>query len=159
MNPNAYLRLGLILILMTALAACQGKLFSVQGEFVVEEKRIALQQEGSASGSWQGKQDLTVSYTATRNQDLLQMAGDIVFRRPKMLDTFRFSLVLIDAEGKILDVIPVTTAGGRMETEKIAFSHELTLPPGTRFFAFTYDGTSRGVGQGGSPNAFWSAPW
>ena len=156
---NNFIRIGLILILVAMLAACQGKLFSVEGKLVVEEKRIALQQEGSASGSWQGKNDLTVNYTATRNQDVLQMAGEIRFNRPRLLDTFRFSLVLIDATGKILDVIPVTSAGGRQETEQVSFSHELTLPQGTRSFAFTYDGTTRGIGQGGSPNSFWSAPW
>ena len=159
MNPNAYLRIGLILVLMTALAACQSNPFSVQGKIVVEEKRIALQPEGSASGSWQGKQDLTVNYTATRNQDILQMAGDILLRKHKKLVSFQFSLVLIDAEGQILDVVPITTAGGRRKIEQIPFSREVALPPQTRYFAFTYDGTTSGIGQGGSPKSFWSAPW
>ena len=159
MHPNTYLRIGSFLILMTVLASCQGKFMTGQGRVVAEEKRITLQSEGSASGSWQGKKDLTVNYTTTRNQDTLQIAGDIVFKRSKLLNTFRFSLVLIDADGNVLDIVPAASAGGRQEVEQVSFSQEMTLPPDTRFFAFTYDGTTRGIGQGGSPKSFWSAPW
>ena len=159
MISNNLLRIGLILMLVAALAACQGKLFSVEGKFVVEEKRIALQQQGTTSGSWQGKKDLTVDYTATRNQDVLQMAGEIKLKKHKKLNSFAFSLVLIDAEGKVLEVQPVVSAGGRQKIALLPFSHELTLPPGPRYFAFTYDGESSGIGQGGSPKSFWSAPW
>ena len=126
---------------------------------VAEETRIALKQNGPESGSWQGNNDLTVNYTTTRNQDTLQIAGDIVFKRHRLLDTFRFSLVLIDAEGNVLDIVPVTSAGGRHKVEQLSFSREVTVPPATRSVAFSYDGTTRGVGQGGSPNSFWSAPW
>lgn len=159
MNIFTSLRIGFVVILIVTLASCQGKFLTGQGRVVAEEKRIALQQEGSESGSWQGKTDLTVNYTTTRSQDTLQVAGDIVFKRHKLLDTFRFSLVLIDAEGNVLDVVPVASAGGRRKVEQVSFSKELTLPPGTRSFAFTYDGTTRGIGEGGSPTAFWSAPW
>ena len=159
MKTNILFRIGLVLSLLLTLASCQGKFMSSQGRVVAEEKRIALQPEGSASGSWQGKQDLTVNYTATRNQDILQMAGDILLRKHKKLVSFQFSLVLIDADGKILDVVPVTTAGGRQKIEQIPFSREVTLPPDTSYFAFTYDGTTSGIGQGGSPKSFWSAPW
>ena len=102
-----------------------------QGKVVVEEKRIALQSEGSASGSWQGKTDLTVNYTTSRTRDTLRIAGDIVFQRHKLLDTFRFSLVLIDTDGNVLDVVPVTSAGGRRKVEQVSFSRELPLPPNT----------------------------
>ncbi len=159
MKINTSFRVGLVLILFFTLASCQGKFMTGQGKVVAEEKRIALQQEGSVSGSWQGKQDLKVNYTATRNQDILQMAGDILLRKHKKLVSFKFSLVLIDADGKILDLVPVTTAGGRQMIEQIPFSREVTLPPGTSYFAFTYDGTTSGIGQGGSPKSFWSAPW
>ena len=159
MYPNTYLRIGSLLILITVLVSCQGKFMTGQGRVVAEEKRIALQSEGSASGSWQGKQDLTVNYTTTRSQDALQIAGDIVFKRHKQLDTFRFSLVLIDGDGNVLDIVPVTSAGGRRKVEQVPFSQEISLPPGTRSIAFSYDGTTRGIGQGGSPNSFWSAPW
>ena len=159
MKTNVSFRIGLVLVLFVTMASCQGKLGTGQGRVVAEEKRIALQPEGSASGSWQGKKDLTVNYTTTRSQDTLQIAGDIVFNRHKLLDTFRFSLVLIDGEGNVLDVVPVTSAGGRQKVEQVPFSREVTLPPDTVSFAFTYDGTTRGIGQGGSPNSFWSAPW
>ncbi len=159
MVSNASLRIGSILILITVLVSCQGKLGTGHGRVVAEEKRIALQPEGSASGSWQGKKDLTVNYTTTRSQDTLQIAGDIVFNRHKLLDTFRFSLVLIDAGGNVLDIVPIQSAGGRRKVEQVAFSREVTLPPDTVSIAFTYDGTTRGIGQGGSPNSFWSAPW
>ena len=159
MKINASFRIGFMPILIATLVSCQGKLLTANGKFVAEEKRIALQQDGSASGSWQGKQDLTVNYTMTRNQNVLQIAGDIVFRGHKLLDTFRFSLVLIDADGSVLEVVPVTSAGGRRKVEQVSFSREMPLPPNTVYFAFSYDGTTRGIGEGGSPTAFWSAPW
>ncbi|KPJ78573.1 MAG: hypothetical protein AMJ54_02835 [Deltaproteobacteria bacterium SG8_13] len=159
MNINTSFRIGLILILLALLSSCQGKLLTAKGKTVAEQKRIALQPEGTASGSWQGKGDLTVNYTTTRTRDTLQIAGDIVFQRHKLLDTFRFSLVLIDTDGSVLDVVPITSAGGRRKIEQVSFSRELPLPPDTRSFAFTYDGTTRGIGEGGSPTSFWSAPW
>jgi len=159
MNRNAFCVFGAILFLIITLAACQSKLFTAKGKMVVEEKRIAIQQNGSVSGSWQGKSDLTIDYTANRSQDELQMAGDILFRKHEKLNSFRLSLVLIDAGGNILDVVPIATAGGRHQIEQLPFTHELTLPPDARYFAFTYDGTSSGVGAGGSPSSFWSAPW
>ena len=159
MKITIFLRIGVVLFLFFTMASCQGKFMSDQGRVVAEEKRIALQQEGSESGSWQGKKDLTVNYTATRNQDILQMAGDILLKKHKKLVSFQFSLVLIDADGQILDIVPVTTAGGRQKIEQIAFSREVTLPPGTSYFTFTYDGTTSGIGQGGSPKSFWSGHW
>jgi hypothetical protein len=159
MNFNAIARFGCIAALLVTLAACQGKIFTGQGNFVPEQNRIVLAQEGSESGNWQGKNDLTVNYTTTRNQDVMQIAGDIQFNRHKQLDTFRFSIVLIDSDGNVLEVAPVASAGGRRKVEQVSFNREVTLPPGTRSFAFTYDGTTRGIGQGGSPTSFWSAPW
>ena len=159
MRNNISFQIGLILVFVVTMASCQGKFMTGQGKVIAEEKRIALQQEGSSSGSWQGKKDLTVNYTATRNQDILQMAGDILLRKHKKLVSFQFSLVLIDADGKILDIVPVTTTGGRQKIEQIPFSREVTLLPGTKYFAFTYDGTTSGTGQGGSPKSFWSTPW
>jgi hypothetical protein len=41
----------------------------------------------------------------------------------------------------------------------IIFKRDMQLPPGAQSMAFSYSGTSRGTGQNGSPNSFWSAPW
>ena len=159
MGKKNHLWIGFLLILPIALAGCQGKMFSVEGAFVAEEKRIALPQEGSSSGSWQGKKDLTVNYTLARTQNELQMSGDILLRRHKKLVSFSFSTVLIGGDGKVLEVVPVTTGGGRRKIEQISFNRELSLPPDARFFSFSYSGTTGGTGDSGSPKSFWSAPW
>jgi hypothetical protein len=159
MNLNAIARFGCIAALVVTLAGCQSKLLSVEGKLVAEENRIALPSEGSASGSWQGKTDLVVEYSVSRMAEALQMAGEIVFRRQKLLNNFQCSVVLIGGNGTVLKVAGIATASGLEETERIPFSHEIQLPPATRFFAFSYSGTSRGRGNSGSPNSFWSAPW
>jgi hypothetical protein len=153
-------RVGFVLILLVTLASCHGKFMTDQGRVVAKEKRIGLQQEGSESGSWQGRTDLTVNYTTTRTGNVLQIAGDIVFNWQELLDTFRISLVLIDSNGSVLDVVPITSAGGNREAEQVSFSRELTLPPEAHSFAFAYNGVSRGIGTGqGSPTSFSLAPW
>ena len=162
MLTNAFLRMGVILLLLLPLTACQSKRVTAEGRTVAPERRISLPAEGSASGSWQGKNDLTVNYTVTRTQDTLQISGDIVLDRRhsrKKLNTFTCSLVLIDANGAVLTVSGIATAGGRNEVERVAFSHEQQLPPPARFFAFSYSGQTSGVGDQGSPKQFWSVPW
>ena len=159
MDHRAFQWIGVILVLILAMVSCQAKFLTGQGNFVPEEKRLDLPPEGSASGSWQGKTDLTVNYTTARTPEVLQISGDIVFRKQKKLVGFQFSTVLIDGEGRVLEVVPVTSAGGRRKIEQISFNKEIPLPPETRYFAFMYDGATSGTGQGGSPKSFWSAPW
>ena len=154
------LQIGFVLILIVTMASCQGKFMTDQERVVAEEKRIGLQQEGSESGSWQGRTDLTVNYTTTRTGNVLQIAGVIVFNWQEMLDNFRISLVLIDANGSVLDIVPITSAGARREVEQVSFNKELTLPSDARSFAFTYNGEARGIGTGqGSPTYFRLTPW
>lgn len=160
MRTIAVMRIGMILTILLPLTACQSKLFTAEGKPVAAEKRMALPAEGSESGSWQGKTDLTVNYTVTRAQDTVQISGDIVFKkRHKKLNTFQSSLVLVDANGAVLTVTGMATAGGRDVVERVSFNIEQPLPPTARFFAFSYTGETSGRGDNGSPKQFWSVPW
>ena len=160
MNRKTLISVGAILILIALLTACQSKLLSEEGQFVAEDHRIALPLGGSASGNWQGKADLMVEYTVTTTPQLLQIAGEIVFNREQRLSIFTCSLVLIDANGLTLTVDGIATAGGREDyIQRVQFSHEMQLPPASRYFAFSYNGETSGTGNGGSPNSFWASPW
>ncbi len=150
----------MLLIFVMLAAACSSKMFTAEGKFVAEERRLDLKEGGPFPRDWQGKgKQLKIKYEYIRKQDNLQIMGDIVFRREKNLNDFRCSIVLIDSAGKVLLVQGMVVAGGRQKMEKISFKHELQLPPGSQSMAFTYSGTSRGSGDSGSPSSFWSAPW
>ena len=159
MNRNTLIGVGAILILIALLTACHSKLLTEEGQFVAEDHRIALPLGGSTSGNWPGKADLVVEYTMTTTAQTLQIAGEIVFNRERRLSTFTCSLVLIDANGLTLIVDGIATGGGREEIQRIPFSHEMQLPPASRYFAFSYNGETSGTGNGGSPNSFWASPW
>lgn len=159
MIRSFWIGMGAILISIWLLAACQSKFFTAEGRFVAEEKRTAIELGGSASGSWQGKTDLVVEYTMTTTAQSMQIAGEIVFRRTRILNTFQCMVVLIDANGNVLQVEGIVSSGGRDEVQRIPFSREIKLPPAARYFAFSYSGTSGGRGNSSSPNSFWSSPW
>lgn len=159
MKPRKELFFGFLLVtFMLLAAACSSKMFTAEGKLVAEEKWLDLKEGGPFPRDWQGKH-LKIKYEYIRKQDDLQIVGDIVFKRKKTLNDFRCSIVLIDSAGKILLVKGMVVAGGRQQIETIPFKYELQLPPGTQSMAFSYSGTSRGTGNSGSPNAFWSAPW
>ena len=161
MKPGTKIFFGFMLLIVAMLAAaCSSKMFTAEGKFVAEEKRLDLKEGGPFPREWQGKgNQLTIKYEYIRNQDDLQIMGDIVFRREKNLDNFSCSIVLIDAAGTVLLVQGMVIAGGREQIETIPFKHEMQLPPGTQSMAFSYSGTTRGTGGSGSPNSFWSSPW
>lgn len=159
MKPITKLFFGFMLLIFVMLAAgCSKGMFTAEGKFVAEERRLDLKEGGPFPRDWQGKH-LTIKYEYIRKQDDFQIMGDIIFKREKILNDFRCSVVFIDAEGTVLQVQGMVVAGARQPTERIPFKQDMKLLPGSQSMAFSYSGTSRGTGQSGSPNAFWSAPW
>jgi hypothetical protein len=159
MKPITKLFFGFMLMIFVMLAAaCSKNLFSAEGKFVAEERRLDLKQGGPFPRDWKGKH-LAIKYEYIRKQDDFQIMGDIIFKREKTINDFSCSVVFIDAEGTVLQVKGLVVAGGRQPTKIIPFKQDMKLPPGSQSMAFSYSGTSRGTGQSGSPNAFWFTPW
>ena len=113
---------------------------------------------GSHQGSWETRH-LTVNYDYLRNEDKLQISGEVLFRREKTLAKFHCNLVLISSQGTVLQITRVASAPVRQEIRKLSFRRKLELPEGTRSMAFSYSGAVGGGHGSGSPSSFWSVPW
>ena len=126
---------------------------------VPEDKRIELQDGGPYQGEWQAK-DLTFTYEYTKEPGRIAINGEVKFKRAKRLDTFTLEANLIDTEGHVLHRQRIGIAGGRREIQVVPTKAEIKAPEGTWGVAFSYSGTTRGIGEGaGSPNQFWLTPW
>jgi len=150
--------LGIIVTAALMAVACSGKMFTSEGKFVAEDKRIELSEGGSYRGSWE-TMHLTVNYDYLRNEDKLQISGEVLFKREETLASFHCNLVFISSQGTILQITRVTSAPVRQDVSKLSFNRELELPKGTRSMAFSYSGAEGGGKGSGSRNLFWSVPW
>ena len=110
-----------------------------------------MQDGGPYKGEWQSK-DLTFTYEYTKEPGRVAIHGEVKFKRAKRLDTFTFEANLIDSEGHVLH--------RRREFQVVPVESEIQAPEGTWGVAFSYSGTTHGIGEGaGSPNQFWLTPW
>jgi len=159
MNSKSKLKFNFVFVIFLLLAvACSRQMFTAEGKFVAEERRLDLKEGGPFPRDWQGRH-LDIKYEYVRKQDDLQIMGTILFKKEKKLANFRCSIVLIDSAGTVLRVQGLVVSGGRQEIKEIPFKNELQLPPDAHSIAFSYSGTSGGTGQSGSPKSFWSSPW
>ena len=149
-------KIGLWILLVAGLVACQHGLASYQGKTVDEQNRFDLQEGWPHKGTWQTR-DLLVEFQYLHKQQELQISG---LAKPQThilnyntLVNFNLSLHFVDAEGKILVDEPIMYAGYRIEMpEKIAFKKNLKIPADSTAIAFSYRG--RALSGGGSGGGF-----
>jgi hypothetical protein len=155
------------LILLTAVVVgCQSLSFDPRGRTVPETSWISLPQSGESSGTWTNE-DLTLLYKFVRNQSQLNVSGTIQFA-DRITDSFliiqyfHLDAIPVDARGKVLDMIGLTTAGqvNTLFDRSVDFRNNLTLPPDTAAIAFSYRGRAyEGDGaDGGGIMDFWEYP-
>jgi hypothetical protein len=158
---------GLSLVLFVAVVVgCQSLSFSPIGHSVPEAKWIGLPPSGESTGTWTNE-DLTLAYKFVRNQSQLNISGSFQFddRITKsflIIQYFHLDLIPVDAQGKVLDMIGLTSAGGVnvLFDKSVDFNKALSLPPNTAAIAFSYRGKAYGGGSGGEGDImdFWEYP-
>jgi hypothetical protein len=169
-SPNLVVsRCGKLLSLilgMVFIAGCQSLSFDPRGHTVPAAKLIILPQSGDYAGTY-NNEDLNMAYKFVRNQGQLGISGTVRFAdRITMgfirVQTFHLDAILVDAQGKVLDMTGLTSAADVNMTfeSSIDFSKMVTLPPNTAALAFSYRGValSSGSGDDGGSMDFWDYP-
>ena len=161
--PQAVMRNSILLgVPAVFLLACQSLMVSYQGATVRSEDRIPLVAGAGQAGSYLGP-DLTVDYQYLWNQSELNISGAIGFAGSishnfSVIVNFHLSLVLLDAEGRILETKLLDATSSGDPSDPIRFSERLALPPGVSGMAFVYGGDAREGGLEGMTTSFWHYP-
>ena len=144
------------------LPACQSLMVTYQGATVHSEDRIPLVAGVRQSGAYLGP-DLAVDYQYLWNQSELDISGAVVFAGSisgnfSSIVDFHLSLVLLDAEGRIVGtkLLEVTSFGD--PCDRMPFSERIALAPGVSGMAFLYGGDAREGGEEGVTTTFWHYP-
>jgi hypothetical protein len=159
-------KLPSLILISVILLGCQSTSLAPMGRTVPQNKWIFLSQSGDQSGTWRSE-DLLLNYKYDRYENQLSISGIIRFAGRIMnnygiVQYFHLDAIPVDAQGKVLDMIGLTTAGdlNTVYDNPIDFDKILTLPPGTAAMAFSYRGRVSGGGSGfdGGFMDFWEYP-
>lgn len=148
---------GLCLLIVFALAACQGNLLTYRGKIVDADRRIELTQGGPHQETWQTN-DLSLNYAYVRDQKSLKISGDVKLRYDSIIAHFYLTLHFLDSEGRIIDDERILTADFRQTINSWHFKKEFILPQHAASIAFSYSGQARGFGPDSSAWDFWKTP-
>jgi hypothetical protein len=155
-----------LIFISVLLLGCQSTTFAPIGHTVPENRWIFLSQAGDQSGTWR-TEDLILVYKYDRYESHLNISGTIRFANRitgnyGFIQYFHVDAIPVDAQGKVLDMISLTTAGdlNSMYDGPVDFSKILTLPPSTAAMAFSYRGRAYGSGSyfDGGFMDFWDYP-
>jgi|WetSurMetagenome_2_1015567.scaffolds.fasta_scaffold01675_11 hypothetical protein len=155
-----------IVLVMAFTVGCQSLSFNPRGHTVPEAKRIALPQSGDYSSTYDNG-DFDLAYKLVRNQGQSSISGRLRFDERitysyYIIRYFHLDLVALDAEGKVLEMIPLTSVGNlnAIFDNSIEFNKTLAFPPNTVAMAFSYTGKAcgDGSGDGGDVMDFWEYP-
>ena len=144
------------------LLACQSLMVTYQGATVHPEDRIPLVAGALQAGGYLAP-DLAVDYQYSLNQSELDISGAVVFAGSisgnfSSIVNFHLSLVLLDAEGRIVGTKSLQATSYSDPGEPMPFSERIALPPGVSGIAFVYSGDAREGGQDGVATTFWHYP-
>jgi hypothetical protein len=164
--PRMVWHAALLVLTLFVLQGCQTLMFSYQGAKVNGGSLIALPVGVQQSGNYETR-DLSISYQIKRTENELQLSGLAQFA-PSLRNNFltvpyfHMSLFLADANGNVLGNRGVVTSGYGYTDDNMRFDTRITLPPGTAYMAFAYDGRARGAGGGDTDSqdetTFWEYP-
>jgi hypothetical protein len=148
------------------LLGCQSLNVAPTGHTVPQNKWILLSQAGNQSGIWQ-TEDLILDYQYDRDHSQFYISGVIRFAGPirnqfEIVQYFHLDAIPVDSQGKVLDMIGLTSAGemNLLNDGPIEFNKTLTLPANTTAIAFSYRGRASGGGSyfDGGYADFWEYP-
>ncbi|MFC1859113.1 hypothetical protein ACFL9U_13980 [Thermodesulfobacteriota bacterium] len=148
---------ALSFLLMLALVACSGRLFTYQGVTAKPENRIALRENGPHEGVWKTR-DLSISYEHSMVGSELEIAGVVEFAQYlrtgyNTLRKFSLAVNYLDPDGIVLDTRPILTQAQRpwILLKAVSFKTRFDLPAETAAIAFSYRGQAGDEGGGGGP--------
>jgi hypothetical protein len=145
-------KLLILLVSITLLFACGGRLFSYRGSWVEEQDRIHLQAGAPHKGNWQTR-DLSIAYEYQQEAQILMVSGVVnladYLKIMGTLDQLTLQIQLLEADGIVQDTKGIWIFGSRRSVDsfgKMSFNSRLDLSEDTVAMAFSYDGK---ITQGG----------
>ena len=154
--------LGFMLV-MVLMFGCQSFSVDPRGRTVPQRSWITIPQDGESSGTWTNE-DLIFAYKFVRNQSQLKITATIKFadritKAYPIVQYFHLDAVPLDAQGKVLDMVGLTTTASvnTFYDNSVEFNHTLTLPPNSEAIALTYQGRAYGSQDSGTVD-FWEYP-
>lgn len=154
-----------IIVVASLSIGCRAGLGVYSSAGVPEAGRIMLLEGGQKAGFWETR-DLTIYYNFTRTANRLKISGDIQFASYlrngfQNIMYFNCRALLLDAQGKIIQSIPLATTNYYARAEAVVdFSRVVSLPPGVDAMVFSYTGRARTIGdnEGDSTTDFYYSP-
>jgi hypothetical protein len=148
---------------------CQTLIFDPRRHLVPEAKRITIPESGEGDGVFK-TEDLTFAYKMVRTGGQLHLSGQIRFtdriaENFPLIQYFHLSVILIDAQGKILNMNGLISAAyyrtqyAMIADSPIKFKTAVTIAEKTHSVAFSYTGKAYDNTEpaGGSMD-FWEYP-
>jgi len=155
--------MGFVCLLLFGCQASVYKHSVSSGGTVQADKRISLL-GGEHFGTWKTF-DLTIPYRYARNQDRLELSGEVDFSNRikfnfQIMESFFVTVMLLNDQGTVLQNVDVGSSFYFADSDDpIKFAKTFVVPPGTTAMAFSYTGTARGIGSNGDTNTdFWDFP-
>jgi hypothetical protein len=144
------------------LLSCQSLMVTYQGATVHSIDRIPLVAGARQAGGYLAT-DLAVDYQYLWNQSELDISGKVVFAGGisgnfTSIKKFQLSVVLLDAEGRIVGNKLLQATSFSDPSDPMPFSERIALPLGVSGIAFVYSGDAREGGQDGVATTFWHYP-
>ena len=155
-------RIGMSLILLVSLAACQGSMGSYAGKKVDAKDRIELLEGGPQRGSWETR-DLFVEFQYSRKLQDLRMSGHIKLQEYLLniywIKSLYLKLHLVDADGKVMadEALLKSVANLKRVPSEIPFQVALKIPAEAAAIAFSYRGWAK-EGPRAEDWEFWKLP-
>jgi hypothetical protein len=138
------------------LLGCQTATMGYRGATLAPSSQIPLAEGPKHSDHYQTL-DVTIDYEYVRNGDAMQLSGVVRYgaglqHNFVLVPQFYMRLYFADAGGNVLSYHGVPISGYGYVDDVMRFSEHLTLPPGTAFMAFGYNGYARDTGGKDSGN-------
>jgi hypothetical protein len=163
---RCYGRVISAILAVVFLVGCQSLSFDPRGRTVPEAKRIALPQSEDYASIYDNG-DFDLAYKIASNQGQTSISGRLRFNERitynfYIIRYFHLNLIALDADGKVLEMMPLTTVGNlnAIFNDPVEFKRTLRLPSNTAAIAFSYTGQAwgDGTGDGGDVMDFWEYP-
>jgi hypothetical protein len=161
-----------LLIIMAAvlvISGCRSIIFDPRGHLVPEKKRIALPETGERAGVFD-TEDLRFAYNLAMTPRQLIISGRLYFtdrvaENFPLIQYFHLSVILIDAQGRILNMVGLISAAyhrtqyALIADSPFAFKTSVAIDEKTSAIAFSYTGRAYDNTEpaGGSMD-FWEYP-
>ncbi len=146
----------LVMIAITALTGCNGRLFSYKGATITQQDHMIQLQQGDQQGVWKTN-ELALNYHYQMSPETLRIFGTVTLIGGfatgfSSVDRLVVQLLFLDNQGTVIDNVILYSADNNHSTKYIPMNFDSTIPipVAASAISFTYDGALSGAGDDSS---------